>query len=423
MTETNRTILDPLEAEIFAIRKDFPILNRKVRDGMPLIYLDNAATTQKPLQVINSLSDYYLNVNANVHRGIHALSEEASEMYETAHEKVSNFIGAKFEELIFTKNTTESLNIVANDLQTKLNKGDEIVISRMEHHSNIVPFQQVAKKTGATLKFIEIDGFKSINLDSAEKVITDKTKLVAFPHMSNVLGTITPAKEIASIAHEHGAKVLLDGAQSVPHMPVDVKALNCDFLAFSGHKMLAPMGIGGLYGREEELEKLDPLLFGGDMIRSVSYEDATWNDLPWKFEAGTPNVGGGIALGTAVDYLNHIGMEKVRKIEHYLTKYAMERLSELDFVEVYGPTADMRGGVISFNITGGKDGIFVHPHDVSTILDDLGIAIRAGHHCAQPLMDLMDVPSTSRMSFYIYNTKEEIDKTIDALKKAQGIFN
>ncbi|MHA2402172.1 MAG: aminotransferase class V-fold PLP-dependent enzyme [Candidatus Kariarchaeaceae archaeon] len=423
MSTTNKAIAMNYDTEIEQIRKDFPILTRRVREDMPLIYLDNAATTQKPQSVIDALTHYYSSINANVHRGLHALSEEASELYENAHQKVSDFINAGFKEVVFTKNTTESLNIVANGFQSSLGKGDEIVISRMEHHSNIVPFQELVKKTGATLKFIEIDGFKSIDMTSAESVITDRTKLVAFPHMSNVLGTITPAKEIAQIAHDHGASVLLDAAQSVPHMPVDVKDLNCDFLAFSGHKMLAPMGIGGLYGKEEELENLSPMLYGGDMIKSVSYEEAKWNDLPWKFEAGTPNVGGGIAFGAAVDYLSSIGMDKVRKIEHYLTEYAMKRLDELDYIEIYGPDADNRGGVISFNVTGGEGGFFVHPHDVSSILDEMGIAIRAGHHCAQPLMIAMDVPATSRMSFYIYNTKQEIDTAIEGLEKVQNIFN
>ncbi len=414
---------DSLDQSINKYRKDFPILKRKIRDNKTLVYLDNAATTQKPIQVIDAISNYYSNINSNVHRGIHALSEEASELYESAHQTTSDFIGAGFKELVFTKNTTEGLNIVANGFLERLQKGDEIVLSRFEHHSNLVPFQQLAHKTGATIKFIESENYEVLDLASAEKVITDKTKLVSFPHMSNVLGSISPVKELTKIAHEHGASVLVDAAQSVPHMKVDVKDIDCDFMAFAGHKMLAPMGSGGLYGKEEELDKLSPLLFGGDMIRSVSYEDATWNELPWKFEAGTPNVAGGIGLGAAVDYLNDIGMDKVRKIEHYLTDYAMKRLAEMDYITVYGPPADQRGGVISFNINGGKNGIFVHPHDVSTIMDEEGIAIRAGHHCAQPLMDAMCVPATSRMSFYIYNTKEEIDLAIETLESVQQLFN
>lgn len=412
-----------LDQSINKYREDFPILKRKIRDNKTLVYLDNAATTQKPIQVIEAISNYYSNINSNVHRGIHALSEEASELYEDAHQKTSDFIGADFKELVFTKNTTEGLNIVANGFLDRLQKGDEIVLSRFEHHSNLVPFQQLAHKTGATIKFIETENYELLDLGSAEKVITDRTKLVSFPHMSNVLGSISPVKELTKIAHDHGALVLVDAAQSVPHMKVDVKDIDCDFMAFAGHKMLAPMGTGGLYGKEEELEKLSPLLFGGDMIRSVSFEDATWNELPWKFEAGTPNVAGGIGLGTAVDYLNNIGMDKVRKIEHYLTDYAMKRLAELDYITVYGPPVDQRGGVISFNVNGGKNGIFVHPHDVSTIMDEEGIAIRAGHHCAQPLMEAMCVPATSRMSFYIYNTRDEIDFAIETLESVQKIFN
>lgn len=415
--------IENLNEEINKIREDFPILKRKVRENKQLIYFDNAATTQKPISVINAITNYYTNINANIHRGIHELSEEATELYENAHRKVSDFINAKFEELIFIKNTTEGLNLVANAFRESLKKGDEIVLSRFEHHSNIVPFQIAAKKTGAIIKFIESDNFENLDLNSAEKVITDKTKIVAFPQMSNVLGTITPAKEIIEIAHQHGSLTLIDGAQSVPHLKVDVKNLDCDLLAFSGHKMMGPMGSGGLFGREEILNEIPPLLYGGDMIRSVSYENATWNDLPWKFEAGTPNVGAGIGLGVAVDYLNKIGMDKVRKIEHYLTKYAIEKLSEFDFITVYGPSADQRGGVVSFNLTGGKNGMFIHPHDVSTLLDEEGIAIRAGHHCAQPLIDSMGIPATSRMSFYIYNTRSEIDYTIEVLKKIQEMFN
>ncbi|MDH5644562.1 MAG: SufS family cysteine desulfurase [Candidatus Heimdallarchaeota archaeon] len=412
-----------LDEQINKIREDFPILKRKVRNGVSLIYLDNAATTQKPKQVVDAISNYYLNVNANVHRGIHALSEEASEMYESAHKKTSDFIGANYEELIFIKNTTEGLNIVANGLKRSLHAGDEIVLTRAEHHSNLVPFIQIAKEKGIKIKYIDFIGFKDLDMSSAEAQITDKTKLLAFPHMSNVLGTITPVKELVKLAHDHGSLVLLDGAQSVPHIPLNVKDLGVDFMAFSGHKMLAPMGTGGLYGKEEHLDELDPQLFGGDMIKSVSYDDASWNVLPYKFEAGTPNVGGMVGLGEAITYLNNIGMNKVKEIEHYLTKYAMDKLSELDFIEVYGPDATKRGGVISFNVTGGKNGVFIHPHDVSTLLDEKGIAIRAGHHCAQPLMNAMNVPATSRISFYIYNSIEEIDKTIEALKEVQTVFN
>lgn len=407
---------------IETIRKDFPILNVKVRNGVPLIYLDNAATTQKPKQVVDAISDYYLSFNANVHRGIHALSEIASEKYEEAHLKVAQFLNSKFSEVIFTKNTTEGLNLVAHGLEPMLKKGDEIVVTRMEHHSNLVPFQIAAKRTGATLKFIELESFETLDMHSAEKVITDKTKLVSVPHMSNVLGTVNPVKEINDIAKEHGALMLVDGAQSVPHLKVDFKKLGIDFLSFSGHKMLAPMGIGGLIGKEEVLMEFEPLLYGGEMIRHVDYENATWNDLPWKFEAGTPNVGGGLGLAAAVDYLQNIGMERVHQIEYELTKYTLERFEELDFLKVYGPPAEKRGGVVSFNVYNDA-GQLIHPHDVSTLLDENGIAIRAGHHCAQPLMKAMQIPATNRVSFYIYNTFEDIDKTIEVLKQIKEIFN
>ncbi len=410
------------EAYINEIRKDFPILETKVREGVPLIYLDNAATTQKPRQVIDAISEYYLKYNANVHRGIHALSEIASEKYEDAHSKVAKFLNAKFSEIVFTKNTTEGLNLVAHGLRNLLSRGDEIVVTRMEHHSNLVPFQIVAKETGAVLKFIEMEDFEKLDLNSAEKVITDKTKLVSIPHMSNVLGTINPVKEIAQIAKEHDALMLVDGAQSVPHLKIDFKNLGIDFLSFSGHKMLAPMGIGGLVGREEVLANYEPLLYGGEMIRNVDYDIATWNDLPWKFEAGTPNVSGGIGLGVAVDYLQNIGMDKVHQIEYELTKYTLDRFEELDFVKVYGPDAEHRGGVVSFNVYN-DSGQLIHPHDVSTLLDENGIAIRAGHHCAQPLMKSMHIPATNRISFYIYNTKAEVDRTIEVLKQIKDIFN
>lgn len=412
-----------LNKEILQIREDFPILKRTVKNGKQLVYFDNAATTQKPKQVVDAISEYYLKYNANVHRGIHTLSEEASQMYEKAHDTVSNFLNAAYEEVIFTRNTTEGLNTVAYGLEHMLGPSDEIVVSRLEHHSNLVPFQQLAMRTGATLKFMDLNKFESIDISSAENVITDNTKLVAFPHMSNVIGSIAPVKEITSIAHEHGAMVLLDGAQSVPHFDIDVKELDVDFLAFSGHKMLGPMGIGGLYGKEEMLEQVSPMQFGGDMISSVSYEDASWNRLPYKFEAGTPNVGGAIGLAAAIKYLQSVGMDKVQKIEHYLTEYAMDRLSELDYIKVYGPPADERGGVVSFNITGGDDGIFIHPHDVSQVMDEYGVAIRAGHHCAEPLMRLMEVPATSRMSFYLYNTISEIDIAIDAIEDVNKLFN
>ncbi|MHA2502380.1 MAG: aminotransferase class V-fold PLP-dependent enzyme [Candidatus Kariarchaeaceae archaeon] len=421
MAQTNE--YQSLESLVGELRKDFPILSRKLKNDVPLIYFDNAATTQKPKQVIDKLAHYYLYSNANVHRGIHTLSEEASLMFEAAHQTVSDFLNVSYEELVFTRNTTEGLNTVAYGIEEIIGKGDEIVVSRLEHHSNLVPFQQLCRRTGASLKYMEITDDGIIDINSAEKVINDNTKLIAFPHMSNVLGSINPVKEIVDIAEQHDSMTLLDGAQSVPHLAMDMKDLNVDFMAFSGHKMLAPMGIGGLYGREEALQKLNPMQFGGDMISSVSYEDASWNVLPYKFEAGTPNVGGAIALAEAVNYLNKIGMDKVRNIEHYLTSYAMKRLEEMDYVKVYGPDLEHRGGVISFNITGGDNGFFVHPHDVSQVLDEHGVAIRAGHHCAEPLMRLMEVPATSRMSFYIYNTRAEIDIAIDAIAEVNSLFN
>ena len=410
--------------EIMRIRKDFPILSEKVRGGKNLVYLDNAATTQKPKQVVDVICNYYLRYNANVHRGIHALSEIASDMYDEAHQRVSDFLNADFQEVVFARNTTEALNAFTYGIEDQISKGDEIVISRMEHHSNMVPFMKLADRKGAILKYMELNEDNSeIDLSSAEEAITDKTKIVSFPHMSNVLGTINPVKELTSIAKDHNALVVLDAAQSVPHMSVDVKELGIDFMGFSGHKMMAPMGTGGFYGKEELLNKLEPMFYGGDMIRMVTYKNVTWNDLPWKFEAGTPNVGGGLGLGEAVKYLQNLTMSKVRQIEHDLTEYAMKRMEELDWIKIYGPSAEKRGGVISFNAYS-NDGMLIHPHDVSTILDEEGIAIRAGHHCAQPLtVEKLKIPATNRISFYIYNTKEEIDFTIEQLEKVHKMFS
>ncbi len=411
--------------EIQKIREDFPILHETVRDGKKLVYLDNAATTQKPKQVVNAISEYYLKYNANVHRGIHALSEIASDMYDEAHQRMSDFLNAGFKEVAFVRNTTEALNVFTYGYEKFISKGDEIVVSRMEHHSNMIPFMKLAERTGATFKYIELNEDNSeLDLTSAEEVITDKTKIVSVPHMSNVLGTINPVKKLADITHDAGALFVLDGAQSVPHMKVDVKDLKVDFMGFSGHKMMAPMGSGGFYGREELLDKLEPLFYGGDMIKVVTYKDVTWNDLPWKFEAGTPNVGGGIGLGAAVEYLQKLTMNKVRGIEHYLTEYAMKRLTEYDWVRTYGPSSiEKRGGVISFNVYN-NDGMLIHPHDVATLLDEEGIAIRAGHHCAQPLtVEKLCIPATNRMSFYIYNTTEEIDFTIDQLENVHKMFS
>ncbi len=403
-------MLNALNAE--RIREDFPILKRKVY-GKPLVYLDNAATTQKPRQVIQAMNDYYEAYNSNVHRAVHRLSQEATAAYDDAHEKVVDFIGAEgMEEVVFTKNTTESINIVANSLPQllKLQKNDEIVLTQMEHHSNIVPWQQAAKRTGAKIRYIEVDSNGELKLQQLRQTIGKKTKIVAFTHVSNVLGTINPAKEIIAAAKEAGALTVVDAAQSVPHMPVNVKELGCDFLAFSAHKMLGPTGIGVLYGKKELLEKMEPALYGGDMISEVSFEDAKWNELPWKFEAGTPNMAGAVGLAAAVDYLQKAGMENIHVHERMLTKKAFERLQEIEDLTIYGPEAEKRGGLVAFNVNG------VHTHDVSAILDAEGIAVRGGHHCAMPLARLLGVSGTTRASFYLYNTTEEIDKLTDALE-------
>ncbi|MBI2143256.1 cysteine desulfurase [Candidatus Woesearchaeota archaeon] len=392
------------------IREDFPILKRKVY-GKQLVYLDNAATTQKPKQVIRAMNDYYESYNSNVHRAVHRLSQEATHAYDEAHEKVAEFIGAKgVEEVIFTKNATESINIVANSLARQLKKGDEIVLTQMEHHSNIVPWQQAAKRAGAKVRYAEIDENGELKMKRLQSLISKKTKVVAFTHVSNVLGTVNPAKEIVATAKEVGAVTFLDAAQSVPHMPVNVKVLDCDFMAFSAHKMLGPTGIGVLYGKEEHLEKMEPLLFGGDMISEVSFDGAKWNELPWKFEAGTQNVAGAVGLVAAVDYLKAVGMENVHEHEKMLTARAMKKLRQVDELTIYGPEAAKRGGLVSFNING------IHTHDVSALLDAQGIAVRGGHHCAMPLAKLLGVSGTTRASFYLYNTPEEVDKLAEALE-------
>lgn len=395
------------------IRQDFPVLRRKI-NGKPLIYLDNAATTQKPKQVIGKLVDYYSTYNANIHRGVHKLSEEATEAYEGARDRTAKFINADRKETIFTKNTTESINILAYWALSTLKKGDEIVISIMEHHSNIVPWQ-MSIENGVKLKFVDINPDGTLKIDQLESMVTKKTKIVSITHASNVLGTINPIKEIAKIAHEAGALMVVDGAQSVPHMPVDVKNLDCDFLAFSGHKMLGPTGIGVLYGREEKLEEVTPFLRGGDMIKEVFQQTASWNDIPWKFEAGTPNIADVIGFGAAVDYLSKLGMKNVRRHEENLMKYSMNRLGKIKGVTLHG-TAKEKGGAVSFSLAG------VHPHDVATILDGEGIAIRSGHLCAQPLMARLGVPAVGRASFYVYNTKEEIGRLAAGIEKVKKVF-
>ncbi|MFQ5855824.1 MAG: cysteine desulfurase [Anaerolineae bacterium] len=403
--------------DVHAIRQDFPVLHQEV-NGRPLVYLDSAASSQKPRAVIEALDEYYRRYNANVHRGIHSLSEQASQAYEEARRKVGRFIKARSpKEVIFTRNTTESINLVAYSWGwANIGPGDEVLLTEMEHHSNLIPWQILAREKDATLRFIRVtdDGF--LDLSCLDDLLTERTRLVSVVHMSNALGTINPVTEIGRRAHAVGAKILVDGAQSVPHLPVDVQALDCDFLAFSGHKMCGPTGIGVLYGKRELLEAMPPFLGGGDMIKEVFLESATWNELPWKFEAGTPAIAQAIGLGYAVDYLNSMGMEAIHRHEQEIVRYALEALSQVDGLTLYGPPAEMRGGVTTFNIPG------VHPHDVSTILDSEGVAIRAGHHCAQPLMRRYNVAATARASFYLYNVPEEVDVLIGALEKARVIF-
>jgi len=395
---------------------DFPILNQKV-NGKRLVYLDNSATTQKPRAVIQAITGYYENDNANVHRGVHELSMRASIAYEKAHEVVADFIGAAPEEIIFTKGTTESLNLLASVLGRSLKANDEILISQMEHHSNLVPWQQIAKEKGAKLSVIPLTKDYRLDMNKAKQLINKNTKIVAVCHVSNVLGTINPIKELAALAHKVGARIVVDAAQSVPHMKVNVKDLDCDFLAFSAHKMLGPTGIGVLYGKRQLLEKMEPYQYGGGMIQEVSIEKTTWNELPWKFEAGTPNIAGAIGLAKAIEYLQSIGMEKVQKYTEVLTAYALAELKKIKGVKIIGPanTKD-RGAVVSFTVEG------IHPHDIGEILNQEGVAIRGGNHCAMPLMACLGINGTNRASFHIYNTKEDIDILIKAIKKAQRTF-
>ncbi|MGF2131733.1 cysteine desulfurase [Lactococcus lactis] len=399
------------------IKKDFPVLNQIVNDE-PLVYLDNAATTQKTLKVLAAIKDYYENDNANVHRGVHTLAERATEKYEAAREKVRHFINAKStKEVLFTRGTTTSINWVAQFAGQILKAGDEIIISIMEHHSNIVPWQEVAKKTGAILKFVYL---KDGQLDMADlrKKITNQTKFVSIAHVSNVLGTINPVEEITKIAHEHGAYMVVDGAQSTPHMAIDLQKMDVDFFAFSGHKMMGPTGIGVLYGKEELLNQFEPVEFGGEMIDFVYESHSTWTELPWKFEAGTPNIAGAIALGAAIDYIQELGIDQIHQHEIELIDYLMPKLQEIEGLKIYGPKDNVkRGGLITFNIEG------LHPHDVATALDMEGVAVRAGHHCAQPLLNYLETPATARASFYLYNTKADCDKLVEALKKTKEFFN
>lgn len=400
------------------VRKDFPILKRRIND-QPLTYLDNAATAQKPKQVIETMTNYYKSYNANVYRSVHTLSGEATQAYEEVREKVSKFIGAKQkEEIIFTRGTTASLNHLARSLASKIEVGDEILLTYMEHHSNVIPWQQLAKEKNANLVYVQLTADGTIDLEDYKNKLNTKTKIVSFTHVSNILGTINPVQEMTELAHEKGAIVIVDGAQAVPHFEINVQTLDVDFYAFSGHKMLGPTGIGILYGKMKWLEAIEPAEFGGEMIEFVQENESTWAAIPNKFEAGTPNISGAIGLGAAIDYLNTIGMKNIETYEYNLFQYLYKKLIVLDGVKIYGPdNLGERSGVVSFNLDD------IHPHDLSTALDLEGIAIRAGHHCGQLLMRQLNVVATSRISLYFYNTKEEIDQTIQALKNAKEFFN
>lgn len=401
--------------DVNAIREQFPILDQEV-NGHSLVYLDSSATSQKPLPVIEAVNAYYRENNSNVHRGVHTLGSRATDQYEGAREKVRKFINAKSTaEVIFTRGTTTSLNTVAYSYaRANLKEGDEIVMTPMEHHSNLIPWQQAAKATGATLKYIPLQNDGTIALDDVRETVTGNTKIVAITHVSNVLGTINPVKEITKIAHQNGAVMVVDGAQGAPHMKVDVQDLDCDFYAFSGHKMCAPTGIGVLYGKQTLLEDMEPVEFGGEMIDFVDLYDSTWKELPWKFEGGTPIIAGAVGLGAAIDFLNDIGLDQITAHEQKLADYMMEKLRTIDGINVYGP--EERAALVTFNLDD------VHPHDAATVLDAAGIAVRAGHHCAQPLMKWLGVSATARASFYLYNTEEDVDRLVDGLLKTKEYF-
>lgn len=404
--------------DVDKIRADFPILSVEAHPGVPLVYLDNAATSQKPNVVIDAMSAYYRHTNANVHRGIHRLSEDATAAYEAARQRVAHFINAEeMETVIFVRNTTEAINLVAQSWgRMNVGAGDEILLTEMEHHSNIVPWQLLAQEKGALIRYIPFTANGLLDLSQLPALLTERTKVVAFSAMSNVFGTINPTRELVTAAHSAGAIAVVDAAQSVPHFPVDVQALDCDFLAFSGHKMCGPTGIGVLFGRRSLLEEMPPFLGGGDMIRRVRLEGSTWNDLPWKFEAGTPSIAEGIGLGAAVGYLSNIGMDAILAHEQFVTGYALEALSEVKGVQVLGPPAAQKGGVAAFTLDG------VHPHDISQILDQDGIAIRAGHHCAMPLHHRLGIPASARASFYLYTSTDEIDRLVEGLRRVRSVF-
>ncbi|WP_323191137.1 cysteine desulfurase [Halostella sp. PRR32] len=407
----------PLDVE--TIREDFPILQREF-DGEQVVYLDNAATTHTPDPVVDAIAHYYRHTNANVHRGLHHLSQEASIAYEDAHDKLAEFVGASGgrEEMVFTKNTTESENLVAYAWGlNELGPGDEIVLTEMEHHASLVTWQQIGKKTGADVKYIRVDEDGRLDMDHAKEIITDDTEMVSVLHVSNTLGTVNPVGDLADIAHDHGSLIFVDGAQAVPNQPVDVEAIDADFYAFSGHKMLGPTGIGGLYGKKHLLEEMEPFNYGGMMIEKVTYEESSWHDLPWKFEAGTPVIAQGIALAEAVDYLEDLGMDNIQRHEEQLAAYAQDRLTEFDDIEIYGPpVGEERAGLVAFNLDS------VHAHDLASILNDFAVATRAGDHCTQPLHDKLGVAASARASFYVYNTREEIDRLIDGIDAARELF-
>jgi cysteine desulfurase/selenocysteine lyase len=405
--------------DVETVRADFPILAQERRPGVPLVYLDNAATSQKPLSVINTMDEYYRRYNANVHRGVHMLSEAATAAYEEARIKVRRFINASSKrEIIFTRGTTEGINLVAQTWgRTNLKRGDVVVSTVMEHHSNIVPWQILAAEKGFTLRFVPVLADGTLDLDVLARYLRDEpVKLVTVMHVSNVLGTINPVDQIAQMAHEAGALILVDGAQSIPHMPVDVQALDADFLVFSGHKMCAPTGIGVLYGKRALLDAMPPWMGGGDMIARVRLDGSTWNELPYKFEAGTPSIAEAIGLGAAVDYLTTLGMEHVHQHEKTITAYALDRLSEVPGLTLYGSDPSKKGAVAAFSLKG------IHPHDVAQLLDSEGVAVRAGHHCAQPLHDHLGISASARASFYLYNTLAEVDRLIDAIDRAKAAF-
>src|SRR5215207_1674017 len=403
---------------VHAIRNDFPIFQRETRPGIPLVYLDSTATSQKPLSVIEAMDQFYRRSNANIHRGVHTLAEEATSLYEQARVKIAKFINApSAHQLIYTRNTTESINLVAYSWgRANLKSGDLVILTEMEHHSNLVPWHMLQAERSIDLDFIPVTEDGLLDLDAYRALLARNPKLVSFTHMSNVLGTINPAAEIIRLAHEEGAMTLVDAAQSVPHLKVDVQALDADFLAFSAHKMCGPTGIGALYGKTELLEKMPPFLGGGDMIKEVHLRSYRPNSLPYKFEAGTPAIAEAVGFGAAVEYPSPLGMEAVAAHEHDITEYALERLEEIPGVKVYGPGVQNQGGVAAFTLTG------VHPHDVAQILDQDGIAVRAGHHCAQPLHEKFGLPATSRASFYLYNTKEEVDLLVNGIYKVKELF-